>query len=770
MATIAEVRANYPQYADMTDLQLGQALYKKYYSDIPWETFSAKAGLSLVNQIPGSESAPPPTPEPSGTMLEKLGAGLRTAARTALSIPAAPIAGWSALATHGKKGPQFAGEQFQRNMAAMIPPPTNSLDVQYSQNVGNVMNELAPAMGLPGAATMLARTAGPAIGQTMRVAGREASYVADELKSGLNKIPIGGPMFNPTSETAALGQKFEAIGGKVPLHTLSSNRVTRIAGDWIDNLPLSGSPKVANKIAINKELLRQIGGDEKAGLLTPSSFAPAMEKSGSSIGRMYSKTSVPLDDLFDSALQDIVKQQTKQTPDTSKIVSSYIDDLRTAADENGGSIPGDTLRAHDSALGKRIRSLPPGDLRGELSDLQETMRDALSRQLTPAENASLNTYRKQYAIGKLLEPLVAKNQGNGVMPSELMGRQLSTSAGKHRMATGAAGDMGDLAAIGQQFLKQSNSSGLGERGLILGALINTAKIAPAIAIGQAYNRIGPMISSKILGNGSSSIPKVPWTLPTGSRPFPQLYDWTDLPPQPVATEDAPAASGFPALSSGTPGSFPPLEPPSVIAANVAARKRANDMQVGLAQEQSQAAQEAANRAPTGRGTPLILDPITGRLQSVSRGMKGATPDVVLNYGNELASAVDKMSSGRAFAMSAEERIAWNKSKTDLASAVPGFNALSDSAITGKMMDRQWVTDAISKAREKAQGFAEIAKRSENAQKIRAAVANRERMTELADSLQESLSSGRPVTPKNKALGQVARGSLSQPVQRGALSE
>lgn len=55
MATIAEIRAKYPQYSDMSDAALADALYKKFYSDMPRADFDAKVGL---------QAAPAPAPEP----------------------------------------------------------------------------------------------------------------------------------------------------------------------------------------------------------------------------------------------------------------------------------------------------------------------------------------------------------------------------------------------------------------------------------------------------------------------------------------------------------------------------------------------------------------------------------------------------------------------------------------------------------------------------------------------------------------------------------
>lgn len=59
MATIAEVRAKYPQYADMPDAALADALYNKFYSDIPRADFNVKIGLA-------SGEAPAPQPLTTG--------------------------------------------------------------------------------------------------------------------------------------------------------------------------------------------------------------------------------------------------------------------------------------------------------------------------------------------------------------------------------------------------------------------------------------------------------------------------------------------------------------------------------------------------------------------------------------------------------------------------------------------------------------------------------------------------------------------------------
>jgi hypothetical protein len=48
MATIAEIRQQYPQYSDMTDIQLADAFHSKFYSDIPKDTFYTQLGMKTT--------------------------------------------------------------------------------------------------------------------------------------------------------------------------------------------------------------------------------------------------------------------------------------------------------------------------------------------------------------------------------------------------------------------------------------------------------------------------------------------------------------------------------------------------------------------------------------------------------------------------------------------------------------------------------------------------------------------------------------------------
>lgn len=93
---------------------------------------------------------------------------------------------------------------------------------------------------------------------------------------------------------------------------------------------------------------------------------------------------------------------------------------------------------------------------------------------------------------------------------------------------------------------------------------------------------------------------------------------------------------------------------------------------------------------------------------------------------------------QAFAMTAEEKIAWSKAKVDLAEAVPSMKALSDKEIASKIQDREWVQDAVKKARDKADAFERIAARAKDERARQEAIANRERMLDLAEQMEDTL--------------------------------
>ncbi|WP_455918757.1 hypothetical protein [Ensifer canadensis] len=53
MATISEIRQKFPQYDDMSDAELADAMHRKFYSDMPRADFDAKIGFKAEQSSPG---------------------------------------------------------------------------------------------------------------------------------------------------------------------------------------------------------------------------------------------------------------------------------------------------------------------------------------------------------------------------------------------------------------------------------------------------------------------------------------------------------------------------------------------------------------------------------------------------------------------------------------------------------------------------------------------------------------------------------------------
>lgn len=51
MPTLAEIRKQHPEYDDLSDVQLADGLYKKFYADLPREEFDKKIGYSKPSQL-----------------------------------------------------------------------------------------------------------------------------------------------------------------------------------------------------------------------------------------------------------------------------------------------------------------------------------------------------------------------------------------------------------------------------------------------------------------------------------------------------------------------------------------------------------------------------------------------------------------------------------------------------------------------------------------------------------------------------------------------
>jgi hypothetical protein len=212
----------------------------------------------------------------------------------------------------------------------------------------------------------------------------------------------------------------------------------------------------------------------------------------------------------------------------------------------------------------------------------------------------------------------------------------------------------------------------------------------------------------------------------------------------------------------TPGFAPgPAQLPAPSAQGTLNMLRAEDVRrgqmsrtLGQQAEQQAAAAEAAARRPTSGAVELQINPLTG-VPEVATGIKGATPATFQDFGSTLKSATDKATAGRMFDLTAAEKVAFDKTRIELADVVPGMKTLTDKAVAAKMQDRAWVQDAIGKAQDRARAFEDIAARANTERLRQDALMKREQMLDLVEGLEEQFRKARPVKtggqgPKTRA--------------------
>lgn len=356
---------------------------------------------------------------------------------------------------------------------------------------------------IPGAALRAGEAVGGAAGKGARAVGQQAAKALPTVDA----------------ETAALARDAHAMGFRLTPDQVLGNKYAKAIGEAAGSVPLSGSNFKYNQGVFDKQLVNMIGG--VGDKLTRKTYAEAMKNAGTTIGDIAEKTPVPVNQSFISGLR---ANGANQLPEVSGVVNGFVDQIDKAAGKpqtllGGGRTAGDRVldgvafRRINTAIAKRMRETANGDLRSALSNLQDDLLEHRSQFMDSRDRVAYDQARKFYAIGKTLEPLVAKAPTGEISPSLLLGTLNRNALGKSLVSQGAAGDLGKLADIGQRFLKGQPSSGTAERMFAqgipaaLGGLVGAgAAGAPGAALGLAgtlgaanlYNRAGPALTERLI--------------------------------------------------------------------------------------------------------------------------------------------------------------------------------------------------------------------------------------------------------------------------------
>lgn len=616
-------------------------------------------------------------------------------------------------------------------------------------------------------------------------------------------MPVSGPVMGAQAAAGEAGIARAARAGRIAEERSAESyaRAPMIeAAQEANRLGIALNPAISNPTVMN-QLQAQVAGIPQLN----ARLSIQNETKWSDIGRrelgidpreqLTSKT-------FEAARERIagpyreVEQIGRLTPDDA--VTARIRAVRPPDVIGGKAAVSEVGSLVDEALSKINDGMTSAEALRNIRQLRSEAQDIYrGDKLTPVERATADA---KIGIANALEQLVDMNVKDPTLLDRF--REARTLLAKSyayekatNLATGRVDPVaiakmvakddamtGDIAAIGriaanfpeiagggsqasllQRAIPRITRSGVpGTLGLAAGSALGVDLIAAGAAGAAAGELAGRYLGKRISSpefQARSAVPpdfRIPMPPPPAAPPpaptpnLPVPYDWR----QAVQTPDEYYVPNF-VFGRPTPDvrvQAPEnklLPPPSAASTMESiAQRRAYDLELerfkAQQAEQQAAAQAAATRRPAGEGMPLELDPVTGRLRPASAGLRGATPETFADYGTNLNAAVAKIQSGARATLTAEEKVAWDKRKVDLAELDPGLKKLSDAAIVEKAMDRDWAADAIRKAREKAAAFEQIAQRSRDRQAVMEAQANRERMLDLAEQLTEQMREARPV--------------------------
>lgn len=459
----------------------------------------------------------------------------------------------------------------------------------------------------------------------------------------------------------------------------------------------------------------------------------------------------------------------KEAVATKELVNTLIDDnISNISQGMSGKDVIDTIRTYreqgrntlnrDSAT-----TLERAEARAKLS-IAKSYEGLIEQNLAKSgEVALLKAYREGRTLqAKAFTWKDAFNNDTGVFDPQIIAKQTAADSA----LTGPLAKIGNIANNFKGATSTSSASSalqrvtdftkthlsrMGPLGVI-GGVGGTFVGAPALgagigmAIGEA---IAPLIKNKVLSKEYQAANVVPKDSSLVSEYVPQQPSQGYTPNFTMGGRaEAPMMAEAPQLGYRSPADY-------------VLERQARASAAARAAEAQQAAAEASRpRTPTSGGMVLDLDPITGRLVPADRGVKGATPEVFqANTGASLSAAAEKVAAGKKFDLTAAEKVAWDKTSVDIKQISSEFNSLSPKQVAEKMSDRQWVQEAINKANQKAEMFAQMEQKSLDVKAQSLARINREKMLDIAEQLQEALGS----RPSSRGYGQ---GPKTRAFQRG----
>jgi len=465
MATLEEVRKQYPQYADMSDIKLANALHRKFYKDIPLDKFYAQAGVKFEQEYNATDGM---------SVVDKTGAGVlrgmlnigRNVGNIAGVVDDSTIADANALdadllnTRSGAIG-NFIGE------AAAITPLTLGVGAGMGA-LGKGVNLASRVIGNPitrGAAEGAAQGF-VASGPDNRLRGVAFGGVAGAaLPAAGMALSKGARGMNRTPEAQLLLDR----GVSLTPGQMNPKGMINQLEESLQSVPLAGSvirgarenaEQQFNRAAIQEGAMAPLGSAAKtaSGQLDDAfqSFGPAYAKGeGFPVGPKIVNQNSP-DVSIDTALAGLAKRARaglvpKERINETRVLRDQLGEIVQAARRKGGMTSDDLLSFRSTVRsGKRDFSGPGAKeaaMRALYDDADGIITKSLDSQLPPDAMGAVRAADTKYGTYKTLESAVSKARDRpGGFTGTMLSQAVKENTPEGVYARGGGGPLRDFAS------------------------------------------------------------------------------------------------------------------------------------------------------------------------------------------------------------------------------------------------------------------------------------------------------------------------------------
>lgn len=495
------IRQRFPMYADLSDDDLLIGVRKQFYPDIPMGQFAQRIDYDTQRADPTE--------------------GMSTFDKVAAGAGKSMVDTWQ-----GMRQLVGAASQEEIDERAELDRPLMNTGAGLAGNIGGqVAQMLVPAAGATAVGAKIATavpkvaTAIPYASAATQAGGFAALQpvetgdtrlgntalaaamgpVGQGIASGLSRVAKGASdLIAPNIR--ALYEKAIAQGIPIRLDQLGDSKFLKTLASTLQKIPGTGAQRTADlqQQAFNRAVSRELG--ENVPAITPEVYAAAKQRIGQQFQDLTTRNNLNVTDDLLTQIAGITDEANRfASPDVARAVSNLADDILRRVDPQN-QVAGQAYQSIDSFTGKLMKG--GGEKAHYLGQVRDAMRTSMDDSISAADQEAWGAARGQWRALKTVRDLVAKDPSGNVSPVLLAGRVGATGSGKEALASGTGGNLGDLAMIGRQFVRDPvPDSGTAQR-LFATLSLPVAGAGVGYATGESGNTLGDMLKGAALMSGA----------------------------------------------------------------------------------------------------------------------------------------------------------------------------------------------------------------------------------------------------------------------------